>query len=771
MSHEKHSEGSNEHPFPEPDVINNGEKRDVADQEDEFDAFVKEHRHYVQTHQSSPSFDQEGIADEKKLEDDSPYETVRATVSNTDDPTLPSFTFRALVIGLIFCAALSFVNQFFWFRENPISIGGFVVQLLSYPVGVLMSYTLPKRKFRTFGWEWTLNPGPFSVKEHVVASIIATAGSSTAYAIDIVTVKRMYYKSDIGFGVSVLLMLTTQVLGYSISGLARRFLVYPAAMIWPTTLVQVSLFRAFHDVKPLHDSTTGRRRMTRTLFFGLVFLASFIWYWVPGYLMTVLSMFPFLCLVAPNNLIANQLGDGLSGLGMFSFTLDWSMISNGYIGSPIAAPLWSAFNVIAGFAIVMWLLVPIGYYKNVWDSAKLPIYTAQLFNSTGQPYIVQEVLTSDLRLDLDAYEKVGPPQMTFAFALTYGFGFLVITAVITHIVLHYGPEIWARIKEIRKPIVADDVHARLMKNYSEVPIWWYLCLFVVMFVLSVVLCEVFNFLPWWGLILSLAIAAIFTIPVGIIQAVSNIQPGLNLITELICGYMLPGDPIANVTFKTFGYISMYQALSLTADQKLGHYMKIPPRHMFMAQLIGTVVAIFVQLAVAFWLMDTVKDMCVVKHGNNWTCIQAQTYFSASVIWGLIGPARAFGKGSDYGVLYWMFLIGAVLPIPFWLLSRKFPGSKIWRNVNIPVMLSAIGYLPPAATQDYPMWFFWCLVFNYFIHRWRNDWWRKYAFTFSAGMDAGVAVTTIIIFFATQNTSLKWWGNNYHCNLSDQPYQT
>lgn len=61
-------------------------------------------------------------------------------------------------------------------------------------------------------------------------------------------------------------------------------------------------------------------------------------------------------------------------------------------------------------------------------------------------------------------------------------------------------------------------------------------------------------------------------------------PGLNVISELIIGYLYPGKPLANVCFKTYGTISMSQALSFTSDLKLGHYMKIPPKSMFIAQV-------------------------------------------------------------------------------------------------------------------------------------------------------------------------------------------
>jgi len=53
------------------------------------------------------------------------------------------------------------------------------------------------------------------------------------------------------------------------------------------------------------------------------------------------------------------------------------------------------------------------------------------------------------------------------------------------------------------------------------------------------------------------------------------------------GIILPGRPIANVCFKTYGYISMAQAVFFLNDFKLGHYMKIPPRSMFLVQVLFT----------------------------------------------------------------------------------------------------------------------------------------------------------------------------------------
>lgn len=70
------------------------------------------------------------------------------------------------------------------------------------------------------------------------------------------------------------------------------------------------------------------------------------------------------------------------------------------------------------------------------------------------------------------------------------------------------------------------------------------------------------------------------------------KPTLNIITEYIIGYLYPGRPVANILFKVYGFISMKQAITFLQDFKLGHYMKIPPRSMFLAQVPPFVISLF-----------------------------------------------------------------------------------------------------------------------------------------------------------------------------------
>jgi OPT family oligopeptide transporter len=123
----------------------------------------------------------------------------------------------------------------------------------------------------------------------------------------------------------------------------------------------------------------------------------------------------------------------------------------------------------------------------------------------------------------------------------------------------------------------------------------------------------------------------YTVPIGVIQATTNQQVGLNVISELIIGYALPSRPISMMLFKTWGYISMAQALQFTGDFKLGHYMKIPPRPMFWCQVVATIVAGTVQLGVQAWMFSNIKDFCSSGQPDGFICPSTTVFGTASII--------------------------------------------------------------------------------------------------------------------------------------------
>ncbi|KAL6213748.1 hypothetical protein ACLB2K_013192 [Fragaria x ananassa] len=716
-------------------------------------------------------------APKPNIDDDvSPVEQVRLTVTNEDDPTLPVWTFRMWFLGLLSCALLSFLNQFFSYRTEPLIITQITVQVATLPIGHFMARILPTTKFRIPGLgstEVSLNPGPFNIKEHVLITIFANAGSAfgsgSAYAVGIVSIIKKFYFRKITFLASWLLIITTQVLGYGWAGLLRKYVVEPAHMWWPSTLVQVSLFRALHE-----KEEKGDQRISRAKFFLIALVCSFTWYAFPGYLFTTLTSISWVCWIFSKSVTAQQIGSGMRGLGVGAITLDWSVVAS-FLFSPLICPFFAIANVFAGYAMIVYIVIPIAYWGlDSYDAQKFPIFSSHLFTAEGQRYDIPAIVNDKFQLDIAKYNEQGRIHLSIFFALTYGFGFATIASTLTHVGLFYGREIMDRYRASYQG--KDDIHTRLMRKYKDIPSWWFYLLLAVTLAVSLALCIFLNDqvqMPWWGLLFASAIAFTFTLPISIITATTNQTPGLNIITEYIMGIILPGHPIANVCFKTYGYMSMAQAVSFLNDFKLGHYMKIPPRSMFLVQFIGTVLAGTVNLVVAEWLLDSIKTICVDDPNSDspWTCPGDRVFFDASVIWGLAGPKRIFGSQGNYSAMNWFFLGGLIGPVIVWLLHKAFPKQTWIRLINLPVLLGATAYMPPATALNYNSWIVVGTIFNFFVFRYRKQWWQRYNYVLSAALDAGVAFMAVVIYLSVgvENTTLTWWGTNgEHCDLAGCP---
>ncbi|KAG0041086.1 hypothetical protein BGZ83_002366 [Gryganskiella cystojenkinii] len=184
--------------------------------------------------------------------------------------------------------------------------------------------------------------------------------------------------------------------------------------------------------------------------------------------------------------------------------------------------------------------------------------------------------------------------------------------------------------------------------------------------------------------------------------------------------------------------------------------------MFMAQLISAIISCIINLGTATWLINTRPNVCTPK-GYPFTCRNTKTFYSASVIWGAIGPARVFGSKDDalYAPVQWGFLVGALLPLVFWLASRKWPNVAWLKYVHWPVLLAATSNMPPYLPYMYSNGLVLGFIFAYWARKYRYNWWSRYNYLTSAALDAGVAVSGLVIFFAVQiwgGAFPFWWGN-------------
>lgn len=192
------------------------------------------------------------------------------------------------------------------------------------------------------------------------------------------------------------------------------------------------------------------------------------------------------------------------------------------------------------------------------------------------------------------------------------------------------------------------------------------------------------------------------------------------------------------------------------------------------QLIGTIIAGTINLGVAWWLLESIENIChdqLLPPNSPWTCPGDRVFFDASIIWGLAGPKRMFGSLGVYAALNWFFILGFAGPFLVWSIHKMFP-SKTWIPlINLPVLLGATAMMPPATPLNYNAWAFVGVIFNFFVFRYRKSWWQRYNYVLSAALDAGLAFMGVLLYFtlSMENKGINWWGNGgEHCDLASCP---
>ncbi|WRT69105.1 OPT family small oligopeptide transporter [Kwoniella shivajii] len=701
------------------------------------------------------------VEDEEVIGKGSNIEALIArTVPSTDDPSLPTLTLRVLVLGSTFCVLGACSSMVFYFKSNAPQFSQYFVILATYPLGhVLANEKMIPRGKSILGWE--LNPGKFSIKEAILVSVLSSSGSQAAYAADILAIMDLYYDTPVGRVASLILLLTTQCIGFGLAGMLQNLLVSPPAMYWPSTLVTVQLFTTLYSSTSSSLSDTAQALTTKRLrIFMLIFLVTFMYQFLPSLLFPTLTSVSVLCLMNNESWWMRTLGSGYSGLGIADWSFDWSSIGS---SGPLYTPYWALGNYFGGLAGMIWVIMPLILLTNFWSARSFPSpVSAGLYNSTFQKFDVTSILKPDLSLDEVAWERSKPLLLTPYFALTYGLSFAALSSVLVHVWLWHRDEIKEALSKRSNQM--NDVHNKLMRSYLPVPTSWYLGLLAVNFGAAIILVKTTPLqMPIWALMLALAIATVFLVPVGIIAAVSNTQIGLNVLTEFVAGILMPGKPIGNVTFKCYGYMAMSQALGLTADLKLGWYTSIPPREMFASQILGTVLGALANYITLESVLESKRSFLngsVVDPTGQWTGRSPAIFYSASIIWGAVAPARFFSGG--YEGLYLGFLLGAIVPVACWWGHRRWPGYKL-NKVVFPIICSGATIVPQYPTNIILTSLIVAILSNSYFAKKYPKTHGKYIYVISSALDAGTSITALTIYvlfggvFWTWDGP-EWWGN-------------
>ncbi|CAF0971558.1 unnamed protein product [Didymodactylos carnosus] len=489
-------------------------------------------------------------------------------------------------------------------------------------------------------------------------------------------------------------------------------------------------------------------------------------------MMPILTTFSWICLIQPRSILLSQLTSchGL-GLGGGCLQFDWNSIT-AFLGSPIVPPFWSQLNIFVGFILFAWIVVPFTYYTNLWNTKLFPIVSNNLYTINGTVYKHTFILDKQSQFNETAYELYSPVRMTVMFAFHYGIHFAILTSIIMHTILWHSQDLITQLKTSIKNSLSTKVI--ITTRNTVVPDYWFVILFVVTFIVTIIMCHIGQLIPVYYLFVAIIIPFLFILPAGIIVAITGQWINVNVLCDFVGGLLLHGNPIGNITFLTFAREPLLNALSLCSELKNGDYLKIPTRSLFIAHLLGMLIGGFVNYTTSSYMLNTVENICTLEN-PLWSCPKILTLYSTSVIWGILGPRKIFGKISPYSHLLWGFLLGLLLPILFWFIYKKIYPQRHWlKYIHVPVMLIGIGMMPTTSAGNYVTWLLIGFVCNYILHKYSLQWWKQYAYIFSIAMDSGVAVSGIFIFFIFSHQNIKfpkWWGlaNDGGCPLARKTF--
>lgn len=740
-----------------------------------------------------PDYDRDLRIDAYLLRYSSPYPEVRSVTEPIDDPNIPVETARAYFLGIAWAVIGTFVSTFFNSRFPAISLSSSVIQILLYPCAKVLEFVLPDWGITIRGKRHSLNPGPWTFKEQMFATITYNVAIYTTNTYVMVLVQRVFYKSSfVNYGYQVFLTLFVQCFGMGFAGILRRFSVYPVRAIWPYCLPTIAMNRAL--LKPEKKEVINGWKVSRFRFFYIAFGGMFLYYWLPGYLFTALSAFNWTTWISPNNFNLAAITGSQSGLGFNPWTtFDWNVATSSY--QALSIPFFSTTHMYIG-AIIGGLIIVGMYYKNIYWTSYLPINSSSAFANDATPYDVTKVVENN-QLDEKLYQEYSPPFYSAGYLLTLGANFAFYPMFFLYVM---GNQ-WVIIKQAYIDFYRGirygkgnfegklDYHSRNIARYKEVPDWWFLLILLICIVLSIIFVHVYPMdTPTWLIFLVVGISILFMVPQTVLQSTTGTNLSLSTLLQVFTGYLLPNNPQAFLFSNALGgWAIVGYSENYVMDQKMAHYTGIAPRAVFRSQLSAIIITIFVAVSTEDWVLNNVPGLCTADQPSRFTCAgDGQPLYANSLMWGLLGSKRVFG--ALYPNLKWGFLVGFVASVFFLVLERVGPmvGQKLrlramakyspekyakfekyfykplslTQHFNPVLLLQGLEHWAPSNLAYKTPGFYLSVIFMFFIRRRYMAWWQKYNYVLSAALTAGVAFAALIIYFSTQYhpKPLNWWGN-------------
>ncbi|KAJ3949836.1 uncharacterized protein N0V96_000968 [Colletotrichum fioriniae] len=623
-----------------------------------------------------------------------------------------------------FDPALTFRSIHPEFKPTAITISGTFIVLIGYFVGKAWAKVFPRGDKLEARWRQDhpegelpayvkifkfFNPGPWGLKEHAICSITATSASNAAASIQVFAAQDLFYDLPLSPTTVVLTVISIGLFGYGICGVMRPIAVWHVDAVYWSTLPTVKTLQGLHW-QDLKNSKPLR-------WFWYSFAGMFVYEFFPAYIFPWLNSVSIPCLAAMNAtgskaaVLTNLFGGSINneGLGLFSLSFDWQYITSFNTSLPLTLQAHSAI----GFFICFLAMIGI-YYTNAWDAKSQPFMSTRLRSEDGTAYPIAKVFTGGV-LNQDALAKYGIPRLTGSFAYAMFMANAAIGALVAHCFFFWG----------------GDVKRAYQSAKSGDPL-----------VVNVTL-------PAWAYVVSLLLG-IFIAPL------------------MLAGLILPERPIGNMYFAAWSHNVISNAVNLSNDLKMGEYLKIPPRVMFLTQIYGTIIGGFINYAVMISIVNGNRELLVDSDGNSsWSGATMQSYNTNATSWALAkylyktGGKYALvpiGLGIGFGVVIVHRIIAYFIP--------KIRGYSLY-EINLPQLIQYAGYIPYNASQT-------CVLFSslisgffvqFYLRNYRPRIFKDYSYLVTGAFD-GASLTVLFILsfavFGAGGPSIPfptWWGNN------------
>ncbi|KAJ5757700.1 uncharacterized protein N7511_006394 [Penicillium nucicola] len=681
-------------------------------------------------------------------------------ISLRDDED-PPVTFRSILLGSMFTALASVIQMLYLFKPVGVDVSQVFLQLMIFICGGAWAVFTPSPS--RLKWKWLrsvlqfLNFGqPFTIKEHVIASMIAGSANNGLSGVEVYAVERLLYNRTVSATTAIFATFSIALCGFTMAGIMRPLLVYPSEMVYWGTLPQVILFQQLH-----FDRAVNRQRLTK---FGWTLMGSAIWEIFPSYVVTWLTGLSIFCLAsmkAPADIrsLFTKLFGGASsneGMGFLNFSLDWQYIGSGSMALPLRQQLNSWLGNLIWYPA--WLGL---WYSNTWSAKTFPFMSTSLFRENGTVLHTMSILNEDGIIDSKKLQDTSLPFLSSSAVWVFFCSNMAIGALIIHVSIFLSKDMliaWMHGRTKTQP----DPHYQAMKKYKETPMWWYLILFVLCFVAGVVAnAKGETTLPVWGFIVALALGA-FICPFSLfLFAFYGNGISTNQISKMVAGAIHPGRPLANLYFASWSHQVISIANAVSTWLKVGQYLKVPTRSMFFLQIYGSLLGACINYVVMTTIVTSKREILVDPIGNNiWSGIAIQGLNSQAVTWAL--AKEMYSINGRYYIVPLGLLIGACLPVLHWGISRVFPRTKKWPINTAIIIASASGQF--GITSNVTSSIVVGMIAQLWIRPRIPHIFNKYNYLIGAALDGGSQFMTFILAFAvfgaagTPRPFPTWWGN-------------